>query len=456
MKYAVVLMDGASDYPIEKLGRKTPLQYAQKPFIDFLSARGEMGIVKTIPDGFSPGSDIANLSVMGYNPEKYYSGRSSLEAVSMGVDLSEEDVTFRCNLVTLSEGEGDFFDKVMVDYSSDEISSEEAKILIDYIAKRLGKKLKIPGFKFYPGVSYRHVIVWRNGPLALTLTPPHDIQGQKISPYLPRGEGESLITDIIRESYELLNSHPLNEKRRKKGLKPANSIWIWGEGRKPMLDSFYDKYGVRGSVIAAVDLIKGIGICAGLDSVRVKGVTGNLNTNFEGKARKALEELLRGKDFVYVHIEAPDECSHHGDLEGKIKAIELIDKKVVGILWKGLEKMVRNYRIMILPDHATPLSVRTHVSNPVPFLIYDSALDRCGSESLGSPESNTGAKDITNIKNMKSEVKKRVKSKIRDSKEEFFGCESGFNEVNARRSGIFIKEGYRLMDHFLGKNEIKY
>lgn len=402
MKYVVILMDGASDYPVDRLGGKTPLQYAKKPFIDFLAKRGKLGMVKTIPDDFPPGSDIANLSVLSYDPGKYYSGRSSLEAVSMGINLSQDDVTFRCNLVTLSNDEN-FWDKVLIDYSAGEISTKEAKVLIEYVEKNL----KISNVRFYPGVSYRHVIVWRGGPNGLSLTPPHDIQDQKISSHLPKGPLEDMIIDMMAKSYRLLIGHPINKKRIKKGLKPANSIWIWGEGRKPKLDSFCDKYNMDGSVIAGVDLIKGIGICAGLKPVNVRNVTGDIHTNFEGQAKAAVAELLKGKDFVYVHIEAPDECSHHGDLNGKIKAIEFIDRRVVRLIKKGLDKKIKDYKILILPDHATPISLKTHISDPVPFLIYDSG-------------------------------------------REIFNSKNSFDEICAKEQGVFISEGYKLMDYFIG------
>ncbi len=301
MKYVVILGDGMADYPVPQLDNKTPLQYAKKPNIDELAKKSLIGLVKTVPDGIPPGSDAANLSVMGYNPKKYYTGRSPLEAVSMGIELSDTDVALRCNLVTLSEHE-DYANKTMIDYSSDEISTEEAKILIEAV----NQALKTETINFYPGISYRHCMVWDNGKTGLGCTPPHDILEKKITDFLPK-ESSGLLLDLMIKSYDILSQHPVNIARQQKGLRPANSIWLWGEGKKPMLSSFQEKYSISGSVISAVDLLKGIGICAGLTSIDVEGATGNIHTNFSGKAAAALE-ALKTDDFVYVHIEAPDEC----------------------------------------------------------------------------------------------------------------------------------------------------
>lgn len=401
MKYIVILGDGMADHPVPQLDNKTPLQCAVKPNIDYLSKNGEVGLVKTIPDGIPPGSDAANLSVMGFNPKQYYTGRSPLEAVSMGIDLSESDLTFRCNLVTLSEQETDYKSKVMIDYSSDEISTAEARELIEAI----NLNFKTNTISFYPGISYRHCMVWENGPEGFSFTPPHDILEKKITDFLPQGKHGNVILDMMIKSYDILKDHPVNKSRISRGLRPANSIWIWGEGKKPALTKFSEKYNLKGSVISAVDLIKGIGICAGLRSVDVEGATGNINTNFLGKAQAALKELDDGQDFVYVHLEAPDECGHRHEIENKIKSIEIIDEQIVGTLLNGLEKY-EDYRILVLPDHPTPLTLRTHTSEPVPFVIFQK----------GKPKTS--------------------------------GVE-GYDEFQAKNTGIFIEEGYTLMDHFL-------
>jgi len=399
MKYIIVLGDGMADRPVEELGFKTPLQAAEKPNIDFLARHGKLGMVSTIPGNMPPGSDVANLSVMGYNPEIYYTGRSPLEAVSMGINMGESDLSFRCNLVTLSENEK-YEDKVMVDYSSDEISSQEAKVLIEEINRHLG----CDSINFYPGISYRHCMIWEKGQEGIKLTPPHDILEKKITDYLPSGPHSEIIKEMMRKSYEILSEHPVNKSRKERGLKPANSIWLWGIGKKPALTSFYDKYKLKGSVISAVDLIKGLGICAGMNVVEVEGATGNINTNFEGKARAALKELESGKDFVYIHVEAPDECGHRHEIRNKVKSIELIDEKIVGVIINELKG--EEYSIMVLPDHPTPLSLRTHTSDPVPFVIY---------------RSNDPAKN--------SDVRY----------DEYFGKESGFT----------INKGHELMDYFI-------
>jgi 2,3-bisphosphoglycerate-independent phosphoglycerate mutase len=400
MKYVVVLGDGMADYRLPQLGNRTPLQCAVKPNIDFLAANGENGIVRTIPVGIPPGSDAANLSVMGYDPGKYYTGRSPLEAVSMGVELTDTDLAFRCNLVTLDIS-GNYEDAVMIDYSSDEISTEEARELMHEIDRQLGTD----EISFHPGISYRHCMVWHNGSGTRKLTPPHDILEKAVGPYLPSGDDGGFILQLQKKSHEILKSHPVNIARMARGLRPANSIWLWGEGRKPAIPKFTDKYGVDGSVVSAVDLIKGIGLCAGLDSVDVEGATGNINTDFRGKAEAALNELQRGKDFVYVHVEAPDECGHRFEIENKVRSIELIDKLVVGTLLEGLSSY-DDYSILVLPDHPTPLSLRTHTPEPVPYIIY------------------------------------------RKSRHKPSGL-LGYDEFQAQRTGIFIDQGHKLMDRFL-------
>ena len=398
MKYVVILGDGMADYPVPQLDNKTPLQYAKKPNIDELAKKSVIGLVKTVPDGIPPGSDAANLSVMGYNPKKYYTGRSPLEAVSMGIELSDTDVALRCNLVTLSEHE-DYANKTMIDYSSDEISTEEARILIEAV----NQALKTETITFYPGISYRHCMVWDNGKTGLGCTPPHDILEKRITDFLPK-ETSGLLLDLMIKSYDILSKHPVNIARQQKGLRPANSIWLWGEGKKPMLSSFKEKYSISGSVISAVDLLKGIGICAGLTSIDVEGATGNIHTNFSGKADAGLE-ALKTDDFVYVHIEAPDECGHRYEVENKPRSIELIDEKVVGPILEGI-KAFGDYRILVLPDHPTPLSLRTHTSEPVPFILYDSTDEK-----------------VSGV--------------------------TGYDEEQAKTSGVFIEDGYTLMDLFI-------
>ncbi len=364
MKYIVILGDGMADYGRAELGGLTPLQYARTPNMDRLARKGAMGLVRTVPEGFPPGSDVANLSVMGYDPATCYTGRAPLEAVSMGVKLGESDVAFRCNLVTLSGGP-EYEDKTMVDYSAGEIKSERAAVLIGDLARFL----KRDGMDFYPGVSYRHLMVWRGGADGAFLTPPHDITGKKIGLYLPRGEGGDVLLAVMKESHPFLKSHPANT--RHPGIRPADSVWFWGQGKSPSLEKFSDRYGIEGAVISAVDLIKGIGICAGMSVLEVEGATGNIHTNFEGKASAAMDALRRGAGLVYLHIEAPDEAGHQGNTEIKVRAIEEIDRRVLGPLMEQMVEFDR-YRIMVLPDHPTPLSLMTHTPDPVPFVIYDS------------------------------------------------------------------------------------
>ena len=362
-----MLCDGMADEPNEALGNSTPMEKANKPCMDSLAAKAEVGIVKTVAEGLKPGSDVANLSVLGYEPAVYYSGRSPLEAASIGIDLKDTDVTLRCNLVTLSDDE-DYENKTILDYCADDISSEEAKILIEYIQEKLGNDV----FRFYPGVSYRHCLVWSNGnPHPGVLTPPHDITGKVITDYIPKGEAVDELYDLMKKSYDLLKDHPVNQARIARGKRPANSIWLWGEGTKPLLDNFSEKFGIKGSMISAVDLLKGIAICAGMNSVDVDGATGYLDTNFDGKCKAAIEEFKNGADLVYIHVEAPDECGHRGEIENKVKAIEMIDEHILGPVVEFL-KGYDDFAVLVCPDHPTPLSIRTHTSTPVPYLIYDS------------------------------------------------------------------------------------
>lgn len=362
MKYIVMLGDGMADYPVEDLGGKTPLEVAKKPNIDRLARGGRLGMVKTVPDGLMPGSDVANLSAMGYDPLKCYTGRSPLEAVSIGIQMDDTDVAFRCNLVTLSD-DAEYAEKTMVDYSSGEITTAEAAELI----RAVDEAFRTDEILFYPGISYRHCMIWHQGPVGLNLTPPHDISDRKITEYLPQNP---VILDLMKRSYEILKDHPINQDRMARGLNPANSIWLWGEGTRPGVTGFEAAYGVKASVISAVDLIKGIGLCAGMKVIEVEGATGNIDTNFKGKGEAALKTLLDGQDLVYIHVEAPDECGHHGDLEGKIQAIERIDQDIVGPLLKGLEEAGEDYSILVMPDHPTPISIKTHISDPIPYLLY--------------------------------------------------------------------------------------
>lgn len=400
MKYAVVLYDGMADYPVEALAGKTPMEVAKKPNFDFFGKRGEVGLVKTVDDSLKPGSDVANLSVMGYDPTKSYTGRSPLEAVSIGVKLKEKDVTLRCNVVTLSDEEN-YEDKRMIDYSAGDISSEEAAEIIKTVQEHFGNDI----FRFYAGVSYRHCLVWNNGTTDLgSMTPPHDISGRVIGSYLSDSPNAKKLISMMKESYDLLKDHPVNLKRISEGKRPANSIWLWGEGTKPQLDLFKEKFGLKGSVISAVDLLKGIGLCAGMNTPDVEGATGYIDTNFKGKAECAVNEFRNGSDFVYLHFEAPDECGHRNEPENKVRSIELIDELVLPVLKEELDRY-DDYKIMILPDHPTPIKTNTHARDPVPYMIYHKN------------------KEIEGVENV--------------------------NENSAKDTGIFFDSGVKLMQHFL-------
>lgn len=367
MKHVVILIDGAADEPIEALGGKTPIEFAKTPTIDAMAPYSTIGMATTVPKECLPGSDTANLSIMGYDPRVYNFGRSPLEAISVGIDLKESDVTYRVNVVTVSEEEPAYEDKKILDHSADEITTEEADVLIKAVEEAYGDEIR----QFYTGVSYRHILVWHEGSTDVHLTPPHDILGKTIGEFKPKGMNSEYIWDIMKKSYDLLNTHPINLDRKKRGLNPANSIWLWGEGTKPNLSSFPDKYKVEGSVISAVDLIKGIAIGAGLESIDVEGATGNVHTNYKGKVDAAIKSLLEdGKGFVYIHLEGPDECGHQQDMEGKIKSLELIDEKIVSPIKDALDAFGEAYKILIMPDHPTPLRLRTHTMNPVPYMIY--------------------------------------------------------------------------------------
>lgn len=387
-----------ADEPLEVLGGKTPLQVADKKAIDTLAKDAEIGLACMVPTGMSPGSDTANLSVIGYDPKVYYSGRSPLEALSIGVDMKATDISFRCNVVTLSEEESEYEDKIIIDHSSGEISSEDAAVLIEALKEGLQKE----GYQFYAGTSYRHLLVWANGEI-VELTPPHDILTKRIGDYLPKDE---ILRDMMKKSYDILVNHPINVERKAKGLNPANSAWFWGAGTKPQLKSFEEKTGKRGVMISAVDLLKGIAVGTGMDNIIVEGANGGLHTNYEGKARAALDALLnQGYDFAYIHVEAPDEMGHQGLVDEKIQAIELIDKHVVQMLVDELNKSNEDYRILVLPDHPTPICIRTHSKGPVPYMLYDN--------------------------------KKKL------------GGQENYDEETAKQNDLFWADGYKLIDHLL-------
>ena len=365
MKYVVILGDGMADEPMEELAGRTPLMAAEKPEMDALARKGQVGLTCNVPQGMKPGSDTANLSVIGYDPQKYYTGRSPLEALSIGVKMKDSDVAMRCNIVTVSENGGAYRDQVMVDHSSSEISTEDAAVLLRDVAEQLKRE----GYQFYVGTSYRHCLIWEQGQV-VELTPPHDILEQGIGQYLPQ---DPVLREMQERSYELLKEHPLNQKRKEQGLNPANSLWFWGAGTKPMLDSFEEKYGKKGMMISAVDLLKGIAKGAGMGVAQVEGANGGLHTNYEGKAQAAVDALLKeGYDFAYIHVEAPDEMGHQGSLERKIEAIQYLDARVVKPVREQLDESGEPYRLLILPDHPTPIHKRTHTADPVPYLLYDS------------------------------------------------------------------------------------
>ena len=398
MKYVIILSDGMADEPIAQLGGKTPMEYAKTPAMDALAAKGKVGLVKTVPDNMKPGSDVANLSVMGYDPSACYSGRSPLEALSVGVDMVDTDVIFRCNIVTVSEEES-YEEKTILDHSSGEISTEDADILMDAVREAFNNET----FSFFTGTSYRHITVWKNGTV-LDLEPPHDHLGQVIGSFLPK---EAIFKEMMKKSFDILNNHPLNLQRAAEGKNKANSLWFWGAGTKPSLQNFQEKTGLAGTMISAVDLLKGIAVGAGMRSVNVPGANGSLDTNYAGKAQAALDALLKdGSDFVYIHVEAPDEMGHQGELHHKVTSIEYIDEKIVAAVTAGLEAAGEDYRILVLPDHPTPIRCRTHTSDPVPFLLYDS-------------------------------------TRPADQ-----GC--AFTERDARNSGIFLEKGYELIQELIG------
>ena len=395
MKYIVVLGDGMADEPIAELGDKTPLEAASTPMLDELSKKSEVGLVHTIPEGMKPGSDTANLAVLGYNPRKYYTGRSPLEALSIGVDMKDTDIAIRANIVTVSDDNLPYEEKTIIDHSSSEISTEDAAVLLDALKAELQNDI----YQFYLGTSYRHLLIWQNGSV-VELTPPHDVLGQTIGQYLPE---DKALREMMKKSYDILANHPINIERKKQGLNPANSLWFWGAGTKPALSSFEEKNKLKGAMISAVDLLKGIAVGAGMKVIEVEGADGTLHTNYEGKADAAVKTLIEdGSDFVYIHVEAPDEMGHQGSKERKIQAIQFLDEKVIRRVKEKMDASGEAYRMLVLPDHPTPIRCRTHTSNLVPYLLYDSTT---------SVENNTD-----------------------------------YNEKAGKESGIFIPEGFTLID----------
>lgn len=399
MKYVIVLGDGMADEPIEALGGKTPLEAAHTPCMDALAPQSEIGLVHTIPEGMSPGSDTANLAVLGYYPKKYYTGRSPLEALSIGIDMKNTDIAIRCNIVTVSEEE-DYEHKTIIDHSSSEISTEDAAILLEAVKKELENDI----FKYYVGTSYRHLTIWDCGKV-VELTPPHDILGKVIGRYLPK---EPALREMMKKSFDILNNHPLNVERARKGLNKANSIWFWGAGTRPALDNFEQKTGKKGAMISAVDLLKGIAVGAGMKVIQVEGADGTLHTNYVGKAKAAVNVLLNEDyDFAYVHVEAPDEMGHQGSAERKIQAIEYLDEKVIRVIKEDMDQAGVEYRMLVLPDHPTPIALRTHTPDPVPYMLYDNT----------KPQKNSGL----------------------------------YNEKEAKATGHVFKEGYTLIDYLFEK-----
>lgn len=403
MKYVVVLCDGMADYPAPALGGKTPMMVAKKPHIDALAAKAEVGLVRTVAPGLKPGSDVANMSVLGFDPHRFYTGRSPLEAASIGIDMKDSDVSLRTNLVTLSDKGEPFADKVIEDYCADDISTGEARQLIEAVQAAFGGG----EYDFYTGVSYRHCLIWHGGTTELgNMTPPHDITGKVIGPHLSTAETARPLLEMMEKSFDLLKDHPVNKARVAAGRRPANCIWLWGEGKRPALRPFEALYGIKGGMVSAVDLLKGIANCAGMEVAEVPGATGYIDTDFEGKAKAALDLLTRN-DLVYVHFEAPDECGHRNEPENKVKAIEMIDSRVLPILEEGLEQY-EDYKILLLPDHPTPIVTRTHASDPVPYLLYQKSAPKTGVDTI--------------------------------------------NEETAKATGIYMENGPAMMPHFLGQD----
>ena len=404
MKYLVLIPDGMADRPVATLDNRTPMEAANKPCMDALAARSTVGLVSNVPDGMVPESDTANMAILSFDPKVYSRGRSPLEAISMGLSMAPDETAYRCNVVTISD-DGEYEDKIMLDHSADEISTAEADELIKALEAHFGNDFR----HFYTGVSYRHCILWKNGNDTYDFARPHDIIGRCIRDYLPSEEnGGGEFRRLMKESFEVLNHHPINEARRARGLKPANSAWLWSPGKKPRLPDFTEKWGISGTVISAVDLIKGIGLCAGMKSIDVEGATGNVHTNYDGKAQAAMDAFRNGADLVYVHVEGPDECGHRAETDNKVRAIELIDQKILKPVYEYLQSSSEDFKILVLPDHPTPIELRTHSREPVPFFLYDSRRDEEGVET--------------------------------------------YTEATAAKTGLYIPDGFTLLERVIDRN----
>ena len=405
MKYLILIPDGMADEPISELGNMTPMEKADKPTMDMLVAKSTVGTVSNVPEGMVPESDTANMAILSFDPKVFSKGRSPLEAVSMGIEMMPDETAYRCNVVTLTEDEENYEDRIILDHSADEITTAEADKLIKTLEEKLGNEFR----KFYTGVSYRHCLIWKNGNDKYNFMRPHDILGKRIGEYLPREEdGGKEFLELMKKSYDILKDHPVNVDRKARGLKPANSAWLWSPGKKPQLPSFKEKWGLDASVISAVDLIKGIGLCAEMESIDVEGATGNVHTNYDGKAQAAIDAYKRGKELVYVHVEGPDECGHRAEIDNKVLSIELIDKKILAPVYNYLKECGEEFKIMILPDHPTPIRIRTHSMDAVPFMIYSS-----------KAEADSGI--------------------------------STFNENTARSTNVYNPNGFTLMEGFIEK-----
>ena len=404
MKYLVLIPDGMADEPIKELGNLTPLQKADTPTMDMLASRSLVGTVSNVPDGMVPESDTANMAILSFDPKIYSKGRSPLEAVSIGIKMQPDETAYRCNVVTLTEDQDNYEDRIILDHSADEISTEEADLLIKALEEKLGNDIR----KFHTGISYRHCLIWKDGNDTYNFMRPHDILGKRIGEYLPKvSDGGEEFLKLMRDSYDILKDHPVNVARKARGLKPANSAWLWSPGKKPQLPSFKEKWGLNAAVISAVDLIKGIGLCAEMDSIDVEGATGNVHTNYDGKANATIDAFKNGADLVYVHVEGPDECGHRAEIENKALSIELIDKKILAPVYEYLKTCGDDFKIMLLPDHPTPIRLRTHTITPVPFMIYSSKCDQDGVEH--------------------------------------------FNEFSAQEKNFYIPDGFTLMERFIEK-----
>ena len=404
MKYLVLIPDGMADRPIPALGNRTPMEAAVKPCMDGLAARATVGLVSNVPEGMVPESDTANMAILSFDPKVYSRGRSPLEAISMGLTMAPDETAYRCNVVTLSDG-GEYEDKIMLDHSADEITTAEADELIKALEAHFGTDYR----HFYTGVSYRHCILWKDGNDTYDFSRPHDIIGRCIRDYLPSEEnGGGEFYRLMKESFAVLDQHPVNQARRARGLKPANSAWLWSPGKKPRLPSFTEKWGISGTVISAVDLIKGIGLCAGMQSVDVEGATGNVHTNYDGKAQAAITAFKEGADLVYIHVEGPDECGHRAETDNKVLSVELIDQKILAPVYEYLKNTAEDFKILVLPDHPTPIEIRTHSMEPVPFFLYDSRKDVCGVTS--------------------------------------------YTEASAAETGLYIPDGFTLLEQVIEKN----